>query len=590
MGSVDETASRFIRPPSKDDEAPPGSAYLLVVENDSSRIFHLPFSGQIEIGRGSEAELKLTHASVSRRHASIRIDDGVMRIADLGSHNGTRVNGELVQDARMLASGDVASVGDVVLVVHISAPAVVSRATYAETGWRRRLAEEMDRAITYKRSLGVIAVVGLEPPAVTAMGNALRMIDVIGEGTDGQALVLVPEVDRDEARRIGETALAAVHEAAPGARAGLAMCPSDACDADTILLAARAAARRARPGTVAEAEAAATRIELGSRNVTVADPAMSRVFALLERLAPSQLTVLIMGENGVGKENAAYAVHHWSRRTGPFIAVNCAAIGPEGLVESELFGHDKGAFTGATSAKAGLFETAVGGTVFLDEVGELPAAIQAKLLRALENRTIVRLGETKERPIDVRVVAATNRSLDAEVKTGRFRLDLLHRLAGARVIVPPLRDRRCEIPLLARELLADACKKANRPAMTITPEAMQALLTYPWEGNVRELKNTMEYVTATAPDDHVEVYDLPERLGGSTPSASTPPASPVVEPVPDPEPTPTSFRPIDDEVDDLIKKRMTEALIAAGGVKTRAAQLISMPIRTFTHKLKQYKL
>jgi DNA-binding NtrC family response regulator len=284
----------------------------------------------------------------------------------------------------------------------------------------------------------------------------------------------------------------------------------------------------------------------------------------------------------------AYAVHYWSKRDGAFIAVNCAAIGPEGLVESELFGHDKGAFTGAAGAKAGLFESAAGGTVFLDEVGELPLAIQAKLLRALETKKIVRLGETKERPIDVRVVSATNRSLDDEVKGGRFRQDLFHRLAGARVIVPPLRDRQSEIPLLARELLGDACKSAGRAAMTITPEAMQALLTYRWEGNVRELKNAMEYVTATAPDERVEVYDLPERLGGATPSPSSPPAAPAAPAAP--AETPTTFRPIDDEIDDIVRKRMTEALIAAGGVKTRAAQLISMPIRTFTHKLKQYGL
>src|SRR5262249_55111647 len=150
----------------------------------------------------------------------------------------------------------------------------------------------------------------------------------------------------------------------------------------------------------------------------------------------SELPVLITGETGVGKENAAYAVHHWARRKGPFIAVNCAAIAPESLVESELFGHDKGAFTGATAAKAGLFESAAGGTVFLDELGELPLPIQAKLLSALEQRVITRLGETRERPIDIRLVAATNRSLDDEVKAGRFRQDLLFRIGGATVILP----------------------------------------------------------------------------------------------------------------------------------------------------------
>jgi two-component system, NtrC family, response regulator AtoC len=586
MTSADQTASRLVRGPT--DEGPPGTAYLLVVENDSSSIFHLPRAGAIVVGRGAEAELRLSHATTSKRHATIRVEDGVMRVADLGSHNGTRVNGELVQESRMLGSGDVVSVGDVVLVVHVSSPVVVLRATSAETGWRRRLVEEMDRAVTHHRSLAVIAVGGVDPPAVAKMAATLRLIDVVGEGTDGHALLLLPEVDRAQAREIAEAALAAVHPGAPNVRAGLAMCPTDACDADTILLAARAAARRADAGHCAEAEAAATRISLGERHVMVADPAMTRVFALLERLAGSVLPVLITGESGVGKENAAFAVHHWSKREGSFIAVNCAAIGPESLVESVLFGHDKGAFTGATSAKAGLFESAVGGTVFLDELGELPLAVQAKLLRALEAKCVTRLGETKERPIDVRLVAATNRSLADEVKAGRFREDLYFRLFGATVILPPLRDRKCEIAMLARGFLRDACKRANRPETTITPGAMQALLTYTWPGNIRELKNAMEYVTATAPDDRVEDYDLPEWLGGATPSNTPPPTT--LPPAKVPVDAGTTFRPIAEEVRELERLRMAQALAATGGVRTRAAQLIDMPIRTFTLKLKQYKL
>jgi DNA-binding NtrC family response regulator len=584
MGSVDQTASRIGR--LGDDDPVRGTAYLLVVDNDSSSIFHLPRSGAIVIGRAPEVELRVQHASVSRRHATIRIDEGVLRVADLGSHNGTRVNGEPVGEARALASGDVVTVGDVVLVVHFSAPAVVARAAYAESGWRRRLVEELDRATTHQRTLAVVVVLDGNAAAAAALASAVRLIDAVGAGDDGQTLLLLPEIDRAQAREIAERALAAANAIAP-VRAGLAMCPADAVDADTILLAARTAARRAQPGALAEAAEAATRLELGSRHVLLGDPAMTRVFALLERLAAAELPVLITGETGVGKENAAYAVHHWSKRGGPFVPVNCAALGPESLVDSELFGHDKGAFTGAVAAKAGLFESAAGGTVFLDEVGELPLAIQAKLLRALEVKRVTRLGETRERAIDVRLVAATNRSLEDEVAAGRFRQDLYFRLGGATVVLPPLRDRRCEIPVLAREFLADASARAGRGDMTITPEAMQVLLVHTWPGNVRELRNTMDYVVAAAPDDRVEPSDLPERLGGATgaaaPTATVVPADVRID-------AKTTFRPIADELRELERRRMAEALVAANGVKTRAAQLIDMPIRTFTLKLKQYKL
>lgn len=577
--SVERTASRLAR--FGDDNAGLGFAYLLVVDNDTSSIFDLPRSGSVVIGRAPEVELRVQHASVSRRHATIRIDDGVVRIADLGSHNGTRVNGESVSNARMLASGDVATVGDVVLVVHFSTPAVVARSTYPEAGWRRRLAEELVRAITFHRSLAVAVIHGASAAQIAELAGALRLIDVVGANEDGLALVLMPEVNRDQARDMLSRALADI----PTARAGLAVCPADACDADTILLAARTAARSAAPGQLAEPAETATRIELGDRTVLVADPAMVRLFALLERLAASELPVLISGETGVGKENAAYAVHHWSKRTGPFIPVNCAAIGPDSLVDSELFGHEKGAFTGATQAKAGLFEAATGGTVFFDEVDALPLATQAKLLRALEVKKIARLGESRDRPIDVRFVAATNRRLDAEIAAGKFRQDLYFRLSAAPVVLPPLRDRRCEIPLLARAFLAEACTRAGRPPMTITPAAMQLLLTYGWEGNVRELKSAMELAMVTAPDDRIEPTDLPAKLSDVDPSPA------VVAEVPaDPVDPRASFRPLADELRDLEKRRMAEALAASDGVRTRAAALIGMPIRTFTLKVKQYTL
>ncbi|MFT3692694.1 MAG: sigma 54-interacting transcriptional regulator [Kofleriaceae bacterium] len=568
---MERTATRLAR---VGKDGAPGSAYLLMIAGATSSIIDLPTHGAVTIGRTQEAEIHVDHSSVSRRHAVIRIEDGSLSIADLGSHNGTQVNGEVIKSVRALATGDVVTIGDVVFVVHLFA-ALQPRTIEDEDGFRARLGQELARAISFGRSVGVLALLDVRARELDAA--PLAVIDVLGATKDGHALVLLPEVSVEHAL--------AVAKAMPRARIGFAACPDDACDVDTILFAARSAARAATPGTVKVARDAATRIELGERHVVVADPAMARVYALLQRIAPSEIPVLITGETGVGKENAAFAVHHWSKRTGPFIAVNCAALGPESLIDSELFGHDRGAFTGAASAKAGLFESAAGGTLFLDEIGELPNSVQSRLLRALEAKTITRLGENRERPIDVRVVTATNRVLETEVASGRFRQDLMYRLMGANVVLPPLRDRRSEIPLLAHAFLVAACARTGRNIMTIKPSAMQALVTHTWPGNVRELKHAMEYVSAAAPDDVVEPGDLPERLGGAGTPPLAAPSSVRIEPA-----VAATFRPIADEIRELERRRMVEALAAADGVKTRAAQLIDMPIRTFTLKAKQYGL
>ncbi len=586
MASIDDTRSRMQSGPA--DPRPLGTAYLLVVVNDSSSIVHLPSSGEVVLGRSSEADVSLEHGSVTRRHATIQIEHGGMRIADLGSRNGTKVNGEKVTTFRMLSSGDVIGVGDVNLVVHVSNPPIVSRSTYAEPGWRRRLAEEIERSLTYHRPLSVLAISGVTPATVAAVGESLRLIDVVGEGTDGSVLVLMPESDRDQASVTASRMLAALRIATPEVRGGLASCPSDATDVDTLLMTTRKALRGASAGSFIEVASAATEIRLGEKSVMVLDPAMSRAFALLERVSPSLLPVVINGETGTGKENAAYAVHHWSKRTGPFIAINCSTI-TESLASSELFGYERGAFTGATAAKMGLFESANHGTIFLDEIGDLRMEIQVMLLRVLQEKKITRVGDTRERAIDVRVVVATWKNLEDEVRAGRFREDLLSRLAGATVILPPLRDRRCEIPMLARRFLEDSAREANQPAKEITPEAMQVLLGFHWPKNVRELRNAMEYSYVMAPDHRIEPGDLPEGILGATTPATGPSLS-AERPAVAVDNVPAKFRPLSDEVEELERTRMAQALMVAEGVKTKAAQLIGMPIRTFTHKLRHYKL
>jgi transcriptional regulator with GAF, ATPase, and Fis domain len=292
--------------------------------------------------------------------------------------------------------------------------------------------------------------------------------------------------------------------------------------------------------------------------------------------------VLITGETGCGKELAALAIHQRSQRRGkPLVSLNCAAI-QESLVESELFGHERGAFTGAAGSKAGLLETASGSTLFLDEIGELSLAVQAKLLRVLETQRVTRVGDVREREVDVRVVAATNRDPAAEVAAGRFRSDLYYRLSGAVLHLPPLRERPRELPLLAAAFLDEACARAERAPMIISEGAMNALIAHSWPGNVRELKNLMHYVAAAHQDDELTAAHVIDRLGGPTarPKQAEPPPA-------DADPT---FRPLAEEIRELERERIRAALEASGGNQTRAAQLLSMPVRTFFEKVKQYEL
>jgi DNA-binding NtrC family response regulator len=312
------------------------------------------------------------------------------------------------------------------------------------------------------------------------------------------------------------------------------------------------------------------------RRVVIADPAVVRLYALIERLAPVNLPILITGETGCGKELAAAAIHALSPRvSAKLVSLNCAAI-QETLVESELFGHERGAFSGAVATKPGLVEVASGSTLFLDEIGELALATQAKLLRVLETGCVTRVGDVRERTVDVRIVAATNRDLEADVAANRFRQDLFFRLSGATLRIPPLRQRPHDLHLLATQFLDEACARARRQPMTISDGAMAALGAHAWPGNIRELKNLMTYLAAALDVDVLDAVHVAERLN-VTPEATT-------------RATPTTFRPLADELRELEIARMKAALEATDGNQTRAAALLSMPVRTFFEKVKHHGL
>jgi len=300
---------------------------------------------------------------------------------------------------------------------------------------------------------------------------------------------------------------------------------------------------------------------------SVPERSMERVMSLVELAAPSELSLLVLGETGVGKEMVARKIHERSpRNKHPMLAINCAAL-HEATLESELFGHEKGAFTGATQQKIGLLEAASGSTLLLDEVGELPLATQAKLLRALDAREIIRVGAIEPRAIDVRIIAATHRDLAKMIEEESFRSDLYFRLDGLTIHIPPLRERKAEILILAREFLKSACATAGRAPRALTAEVEAALRSYEWPGNVRELKKVIERAVVLAGSGEISVAHL--QFKSKAPSAA-------------PE---TSFK---TEREVAEKRAIERALEQCGGNQTRAAAHLGISRRTLVDRLGRY--
>ena len=309
-------------------------------------------------------------------------------------------------------------------------------------------------------------------------------------------------------------------------------------------------------------------------NIVGKSSGMQDMFKLIPRIAQSMSNVLIIGESGSGKELVATALHNLShRKEKNFITINCAAFS-EGLLESELFGHMKGAFTGAMYNKQGLFEIADGGSVFLDEIGEMPISLQAKLLRVIENGTFRRVGGTTDIKVDVRIISATNKDIQEEVSSGRFREDLYYRLNVVPVRIPPLRERKEDIPLLVDHFL----KKAFDHQKKIAPEAMRILVEYPWKGNVRELENVIERVILLTDKEEITPAELPSEVTGHPDEMKY--GSKLTDKGID----------VDKIIGDIEKRYLLQALEMAGGVKTEAAKLLNLSFRSFRHRLHKYNI
>jgi DNA-binding NtrC family response regulator len=523
------------------DSAPSSSHRLvLTVLGRGGAQMPLPDSGELSIGRGEGCAVVVDDPSVSRLHAVLRIDGVEMELTDAGSANGTWVRDRQVGDEPVsVGVGELVRVGDAALIA-LPARAAPLRPRRALPGrfFEYRVAEECVRARCDESCFAIVRVTGGE-----RLDELLRPLDCMSDGAGGETHLLLCDVTPTEAAAIAERL---------DAPATVACFPRDGDTADELLDAVRAG----ETGVVASPS---------SRG-----PAMEAVYQLVERVAPSDISVLILGETGVGKERVAEAIHDGSARADrPLLKLNCASFSPE-LLESELFGHTRGAFTGAHADKAGLLEAAGGGTVFLDEVGDMPAPLQAKLLRVLEERTIRRVGGLESIPIDVRFVSATRRDIESELDE-RFRIDLFYRLAGVTISVPPLRSRTGEILGLAEHFAAVAAERLGRGPVSLSPAAIGALQSYPWPGNVRELKNAVERAVLLADGDMIDAGSLPDKI---TRGAF--------------EPANGDRGGLRGEVESLERERIVSALAAAAGNQTRAARALGISRRTLIRRLDRY--
>lgn len=398
----------------------------------------------------------------------------------------------------------------------------------------------------------------------------LLVTDVRMPGLTGDQLLAAVRQNRPEVPVIVITAFGSVEQAVEMVKAGAFQYLTKPFDTDELLQTVAKALEQSAP----QREQARLRREMPQAPARIigASRPMQELFKLVSRAARSTTTVLVTGESGTGKELVARSIHDLSERNGAFVPINCAAI-PADLIESELFGHTGQAFTGARQARAGLFEAADGGTLFLDEIGEMPSHVQPKLLRALQEGTIRRIGADHEREVHVRVIAATNRDLEKEIIEGRFREDLYWRLNVIHLHIPPLRERPFDIPLLVEHFLNKNAEGSATVPMTLTSEALAVLTAYSWPGNARELENAIERAIALAEGSTITPEDFPDRVRSNGGTASL---------IARAKERRLTLR-------ELEKEYILETLRLTSGNKSRAAELLGFDRRTLHRKLDEYR-
>ncbi|MBN2359860.1 MAG: sigma 54-interacting transcriptional regulator [Deltaproteobacteria bacterium] len=579
-------------------DAPRPGLTLLLYLRDGVQAVPL-FDGPARIiGRFAPADVTVADASLSRQHAALELRAGALWVEDLQSTNGTWVNGARVQRSRV-EPGDELAFGAVVASVHAAGAAeLAAQGLDCHDAFMRQLEIEVARAVACERALTLLMLRGDRHLShwLAVARQQLRPFDRMGIYSGDTLEVLLPELAADAASAVARS----IQQAAPALRIGLASLPEHARSTGAICDEARQALQRAgagqpvqSAGRLTERGALSTAAAPGDQPVARSRQ-MQEVLETAARYAGAVIPVLILGETGTGKEVVARAIHQGGpRRDRPLIYVNCGAI-PAQLVESTLFGHERGAFTGAAQQASGLFEAAHRGSLLLDEVGELPEAAQAALLRVLEIKRFCRVGAHREIEVDVRVLAATHRDLEAMCRAGRFRQDLLYRLNAASLRIPPLRERVDDIAPLARHFLRLASRESQRRVDKIDGRVLTLLEAYPWPGNARELRNAIERAVVIASGDTITVDDLPEALRGLAIGAA--PAAVAVGrgdggaagdgvAAGDGGPVDAADINLRAELDRLERELIARMLRACDWDRSRAATRLGLPLRTLARKI-----
>lgn len=538
-----------------DEALAPDHVYLIVQQGDRREVLELADNHDIAIGRGEECEVVVDEVKVSRRHACIKRRGAFLLVEDLDSTNGTRLNGTTLRgNERRLVAGDLVRVGKTELTVAAAAGAGIEGTTV-----HSRLELELQRIMKAGEQA---TLVRLELPgdsdaadAIARMAGALNAVASVEQHDEGQYAALLEASDDKVVRSVVKQLSALV----PGAELATAKAPDEGRTMAELWRTAGRAFSDDDPGSLPQ-------------GVTLADPAMMKVFRVAQRVAKTDTTVLVLGETGVGKEVLSEQIHKHSGRAGkPYVRLNCASL-PETLLSSELFGHERGAFTGADRRKIGYFEAADGGTLLLDEIGELSLSMQVKLLRVLENRTVLRLGATAEVPVDVRVICATHRDLPKDITEGRFREDLYYRVSAFTLQVPPLRERPTEIGLLAELFVRQLADRMGGTPPRFSDQAIAALTSHRWPGNVRELRNAVEHAFVMCDDGTIEIEHLPDTV-------QTPDTAAAAD---------ASGASVKDKLAQIERASIVEALADENGNQTRAAKALGMSRRALIYKMAKY--